>query len=184
MYGCLSEHVRAPLEMLIGSIVGQCQKGRACICNLKDMQVVVSQLFLPGVQQFIERQVHLLTANRMQVYALKANKRLVSCSLFLSQKPPRLLSPRRMSWARQDWFHDENPSFLSLQSQWQLRPPQGKLINYSWMFDWQRLNDRSSVLTWLPHTENLVPVVFFKTCQMITDKLLFAWRVELSFCPF
>ncbi|KAJ4919400.1 hypothetical protein JOQ06_018498, partial [Pogonophryne albipinna] len=22
--------------------------------------------------------------------------------------------------------------------------PRGKLINYSWMFDWQRLNDRSS----------------------------------------
>ncbi|KAK1893012.1 Homeobox protein cut-like 2, partial [Dissostichus eleginoides] len=23
--------------------------------------------------------------------------------------------------------------------------PRGKLINYSWMFDWQRLNDRSSI---------------------------------------
>lgn len=81
-------------------------------------------------------------------------------------------------------FHAENPSFLPLQPQWQLHPPRGKLINYGWMFDWQRLNDRSSVLTRLPHTENLVPIVLFKTCQTITEKLFFAQPVELALSPF
>lgn len=83
--------------MLRGSFFGRRQKGIAYICKPMDMRVMVSQLFSPGVQQLIELQVHLLTANRLQVYPVKANKLLVSWSLFLSQKSQRLLSPRRLT---------------------------------------------------------------------------------------
>lgn len=79
-----------------------------------------------------------------------------------------------------DWVHVQNPPFLRVQPQWQLHPPQGKVINYGWMFDWQRLNDRSSVLTQLPHIENLVPIVLFKTCQMITVRPLFTQQAGLA----
>jgi len=72
---------------------------------------------------------------------------------------------------------------LALHSQWQLLPPKGKLINYGWMFDWQRLNDSSSVLTSLPHTKNLVPIVLLKTCQIITTKLLIAAHLFTVFGP-
>lgn len=122
----------------------------------------------------------------LQVHPVKANKLLVLWSLFLSQKSPRLLCfpPSQIELRpAKTGFHAQNPSFLPLQPQWQLHPPQGELINYGWMFDWQRLNDRSSVLTRLPHTENLVPIVLFKTCQMITKKLFFAQPVELALSP-
>lgn len=140
------------------SIATQYQKALLCFCKPKGVWVKDSQLFF---LQAIELQVHLQAANRLQVYPVKTNKLLVSWSLFWSQKSPRLLSPRILTWAHQDQFHAQNPSFLPLQPQWQLNPPQGILINYGWMFDWQRLNDRSSVLTRLPHTENLVPIVLF-----------------------
>ena len=100
--------------------------------------------------------------------------------LFLSQKSPRLLS-LQIDLITSGPFPCIKSLFLPFQPRWQLHPPQGKLINYGWMFDWQRLNDRSPVLTRLPHTENLVPIVLFKTCQIITVKLLLEWRVELAF---
>lgn len=37
----------------------------------------MSQLFFSGVQKFIELQIHLLTAHRLQVYPIEAYKCLV-----------------------------------------------------------------------------------------------------------
>lgn len=135
--------------MLLWSILGQCQE-RTYICQSKNMWVIVYCCCCSEVHW-----------------------------AFFFESRERLLSPRRLTWSGQHWFHVQNPPFVPLQPLWQLHPPQGKLINYGWMFDWQRLNDRSSVLTQLPHTENLVPIVLFKTCQMITEKLLFTQLVEL-----
>ena len=142
-----------------------CQKKAESYCKPKDISVSRLIFFFPflTVQQFIELQVHLLTANRLQVHPVKANKLLVSWSFVLGSKVTKIAFPSA------DWLeHARTGSTFKIplscpsSLQWQLRPPRGKLINYGWMFDWQRLNDRSSVLTWLPHTENSVPIVFKK----------------------
>lgn len=158
-------------------------------CKPKDISVQRLIFFFfsfLAVQQFIELQVHLLTANRLQVHPVKANKLLVSWSFVLGSKVTKIAFPSA------DWLEHARtgstfriPLSCPSSLQWQLRPPRGKLINYGWMFDWQKLNDRSSVLTWLPHTENSVPIVFLKkkkkkTCQMIIGKVVFAQRGECS----
>lgn len=135
-------------------------------CKPKDISVQRLIFFFfsfLAVQQFIELQVHLLTANRLQVHPVKANKLLVSWSFVLGSKVTKIAFPSA------DWLEHARtgstfriPLSCPSSLQWQLRPPRGKLINYGWMFDWQKLNDRSSVLTWLPHTENSVPIVFLK----------------------
>lgn len=54
---------------------------------------MVLQLFFSGVQQFIELRGNLLTANGLQVYPVKANKLLVSWSLFLSHQVTKIALP-------------------------------------------------------------------------------------------
>lgn len=163
-----------------------CQKRQSLIVSQRTFQFNGLFFFFPflAVQQFIELQVHLLTANRLQVHPVKANKLLVSWSFVLGSKVTKIAFPSA------DWLEHARtgstfriPLSCPSSLQWQLRPPRGKLINYGWMFDWQKLNDRSSVLTWLPHTENSVPIVFLKkkkTCQMIIGKVVFAQRGECS----
>lgn len=168
--------------MLIGSSFGHRQRRRAYICKLKEMWVMVLLLFLVFSSSLSFKSIYWLPIGCRSILLKPIS--FLFLGLWFWVRSHQLLSSCRLTWACQDWFHAQNPSFLCLQPQWQLRPPQGKLINYGWMFDWQRLNDRSSVLTRLPYTENLVPIVLFKTCQMITEKLFFAQRVELAFPPF